>query len=103
MALKKLQACGEFTLVYEAVMKDGSRRCRLVVIIRDEWPGSHGNNTMRDKVEHLREEVNAVSRSCDEFATQFFIPATLEPLCDEESACPISKHYDPKWHILRGL
>ena len=73
-------------------MRDGSRRCRLVVIIRDEWPGSHGNNTMRDKVEHLREEVNVVSRSCDDFAKQFHSSATLEALSSDESARPISKH-----------
>jgi hypothetical protein len=41
LALKKLQACGEFTLVYEAVKKGVSRRKRLVVMIRDERPGSH--------------------------------------------------------------
>jgi hypothetical protein len=45
---------------------------------------------MRDKVEHMREEVNAVSRHCEKFGTEILIPTTLETLLKKESLCPIS-------------
>lgn len=84
-------------------MKDGSRRCQLVLMIRDEWPGSHGNDAMRDKVEHPREEVNADSRRCEEFATELAIRTALQPPFGIKRPRPISKQYRSGWHILRGL
>lgn len=35
---------------------------------------------MRDKVEHLREEVNLVSRHCEGIGTGFLIPRRLESI-----------------------
>jgi hypothetical protein len=50
-----------------------------------------GNDGMRDKVEHMRQEVNAVSRHCDKFGTEILVPSALKPLMRKESLCPISK------------
>jgi hypothetical protein len=58
---------------------------------------------MRDKVEHMREEVNVVSRRRDKFATNLIVWTTLELILREERSRPISKQYNPCWHILRGL
>jgi hypothetical protein len=45
---------------------------------------------MRDKVEHMREEVNVLSRRCDKFGTELPVPATLESILKKENSCPIS-------------
>jgi hypothetical protein len=49
-----------------------------------------GNDAMRDKVEHMREEVNVLSRRCDKFGTELPVPATLESILKKENSCPIS-------------
>lgn len=48
-----------------------------------------GNDAMRDKVEHLREEVNVLSRHvlsrrCDKFGTELPVSATLESILKKE-------------------
>ena len=60
-------------------------------------------DAMRDKVEHMREEVNVVSRRCGKFATDLIYWTTLELILRKERSRPISKQYNPRWHILRGL
>jgi hypothetical protein len=58
-------------------------------------PGPIGNDAMRDKVEHMREEVNVVSRSRDKFGSELLIPTTVKHLLSKESLCPISEQYNP--------
>jgi hypothetical protein len=58
-------------------------------------PGPMGIDAMRDKVEHMREEVNVVSRRCDKFTTELIIWTTLELILRKERSRPISKQYNP--------
>jgi hypothetical protein len=58
---------------------------------------------MRDKVDHMREEVNVVSRRCDKFGIEVVILTTLEHLLGKENSWPVSKQHDATRHILRGL
>jgi hypothetical protein len=41
-------------------------------------------DAMRDKVEHMREEVNVVSRRCGKFATDLIYWTTLELILRKE-------------------
>jgi hypothetical protein len=43
-----------------------------------------GIDAMRDKVEHMREEVNVVSRRCGKFATDLIDWTTLELILRKE-------------------
>jgi cyanophycinase len=58
---------------------------------------------MRHKVDHMREEVNIVSRHCDKFATELLIPTTAERILKKESSCPVSKQHNPSRRIGRPM
>jgi hypothetical protein len=58
---------------------------------------------MRDKVDHMREEVNIVSRHCYRFAIELLIPTTAERILKKENSCPISKQHNAPRHLRRGL
>jgi len=49
---------------------------------------------MRDKVDHMREEVNVVSRRCDKFGIEVVILTTLEHLPRKENGCSVSNQHD---------
>jgi hypothetical protein len=58
-------------------------------------PDRIGKDAMRDKVEHMREEVNVVSRRRDKFGSELLIPTTLKNLLSKERLCPISEQHNP--------
>jgi hypothetical protein len=57
-------------------------------------PGRIGNEAMRDKVEHMRDEVNVDSRRCGKLGIELLIPTMFERLLRNESSCPISEQYN---------
>jgi hypothetical protein len=57
-------------------------------------PSPIRNDAMRDKVDHMREEVNVVSRRCDKFGIEVVMLTTLEHLPRKENRCSVSNQHD---------